>query len=172
MTTTQGKTPSQSAVLTRYMVMPQDANPFGTAFGGVIMSWIDMVASMAAQRHCGTEVVTAGIDSLSFEAPHRIGDQVVLMAMVIYVGMTSMEVGVRVVREDLTTGQQTAATRAYLTFVAVDKQHRPIPAPPIVPQTEDEKRRWLNAAIRVKARKELRAKMRSAAASEDSLKNM
>ncbi|MGH2270576.1 acyl-CoA thioesterase [Anaerohalosphaeraceae bacterium U12dextr] len=172
MTTTQGKTPSQSAVLTRYMVMPQDANPFGTAFGGVIMSWIDMVASMAAQRHCGTEVVTAGIDSLSFESPIRIGDQVVLMAMVNYVGKTSLEVGVRVVREDLTTGQQTAATRAYLTFVAVDKQHRPIPAPPIVPQTEDEKRRWLNAAIRVKARKELRAKMRSAAASEDSLKNM
>jgi acyl-CoA hydrolase len=166
MTSTQPKTPAQSAVLTRYMVMPQDANPFGTAFGGVIMSWMDMVGSMAAQRHCGTEVVTAGIDSLSFEQPVRIGDQVVLMAMVNYVGRTSLEVGVRVMQEDLTTGKQIPATRGYLTFVAVDKQHRPIQAPPIAPQTEDEKRRWQNAALRVKARKELRRKVKLASGTE------
>ena len=66
MTDAQGKTPSESAVVTRYLVMPQQANPQGTAIGGAIMGWIDMVAAMAAERHCRTEVVTAGIDSMSF----------------------------------------------------------------------------------------------------------
>jgi acyl-CoA hydrolase len=156
------KTPAQSAVVTRYLVMPQHANPYGTVFGGVIMEWIDMVASMAAQRHCGMDVVTASIDSLAFENPVHIGDQVVLTASVNYVGRTSMEVGVKVVVENLTTGQQCIATRAYLTFVAVDKNHRPIAAPPIRPETEDEKRRWDNAALRVQARKQLRTQVKNA----------
>ena len=65
--------------------MPDQANPYGTAFGGVIIAWIDMIASMAAQRHCGKEVVTASVDSLSFEEPIRIGDHVVLKASVNYV---------------------------------------------------------------------------------------
>ena len=63
----EGKKPSDSAVESRYLLMPNQANPYGTAFGGVIVAWIDMVASMAAQRHCGKEVVTASIDSLSFQ---------------------------------------------------------------------------------------------------------
>ncbi len=156
------KTPAQSEVVTRYLVMPQHANPYGTVFGGVIMEWIDMVASMAAQRHCGMDVVTASIDSLAFENPVHIGDQVVLMASVNYVGRTSMEVGVKVVVENLTTRQQCIATRAYLTFVAVDKNHRPIDAPPLRPETEDEKRRRDNAALRVRARKQLRGQVRNA----------
>jgi len=150
------KSPAQSAVETRYLVMPHQANPFGTAFGGVIMSWIDMVASMAAQRHCGTEVVTAGIDSLAFEEAVRIGDHVILLASVNYVSKTSMEVGVKVMREAPMSHQRTVATKAYMTFVSIDKNHNPIVAPPLEPKTEDEKRRWNNAAIRVKARKALR----------------
>lgn len=157
------KTPSQSAVESRYLVMPQHANPFGTAFGGVIMSWIDMVASMAAMKHCGKEVVTAGIDSLSFEQPIRIGDQVVLRASVNYVSRTSMEVGVKVLRENPITNESTPATKAYLTFVAIDAAHRPIPAPPLVPQTEEEKRRAANAALRVRARKLLRQQVKTGA---------
>jgi acyl-CoA hydrolase len=162
MSAAEPKTPAQSAVETRYLVMPQHANPYGTVFGGVIMEWIDMVASMAAQRHCGMDVVTAGIDSLAFENAVRVGDHVVLMASVNYVGKTSMEVGVKVVVENPTTGQKNIATRAYLTFVAVDQEHRPIAAPPIRPETEDEKRRWDNAALRVKARKQLRGQVRTA----------
>jgi acyl-CoA hydrolase len=152
------KTPADSAVQTRYLVMPGHANPFGTAFGGTIMSWVDMIAAMAAQKHCGREVVTAGIDSVAFEASVRIGDQVVLLARVNYVSKTSMEVGVKVVREDLATGEQVTATRAFLTFVAVDKNHRPVAVAKLTPQTDDEKRRWENAALRVKSRKELRQK--------------
>ena len=152
------KTPADSAVETRYLVMPGHANAFGTAFGGAIMSWIDMVAAMAAQKHCGREVVTAGIDSVAFEKPVRIGDQVVLLACVNYVSKTSMEVGVKVIREKPATGDRITATRAFLTFVAVDENHRPAPAPKLTPQTDDEKRRWNNATLRVKARKELRQK--------------
>lgn len=155
------KSPFQSAVETRYLLMPDQANPFGTAFGGVIMSWIDMVASMAAQRHCGSQVVTAGIDSLSFHEPISIGHHVVLLACVNYVGKTSMEVGVKVMREDPTTHERTVATKAYLTFVAIDENHKPIPAPPLRPKTADEKRRWNNAALRVKSRKALRKQVRS-----------
>ena len=154
MTEQKGKTPSESAVETRYLVMPQQANPQGTAFGGAIMGWIDMVAAMAAERHCGTEVVTAEIDSLSFKQPIHIGDHVVLKAAVNYVGRTSMEVGVQVVREDPYTGKQVVATTAHLTFVALDEDKKPTPAPPLLPETDQEKRRYENAKQRVGLRKQ------------------
>ena len=150
------KTPADSAVETRYLVMPGHANAFGTAFGGAIMSWIDMVAAMAAQKHCGCEVVTAGIDSVAFEEPVRIGDQVVLLACVNYVSKTSMEVGVKVIGENSCNGTRVTATRAFLTFVAINADHRPVAVPPLTPQTDEEQRRWNNAALRVKSRKELR----------------
>jgi len=151
----KGKSPGESAVETRYLLMPDEANPHGTAFGGAIVAWIDMVASMAAQRHCGKEVVTAGIDSLIFKKPIRIGDHVVLKASVNYVGHSSMEVGVQVSREDPYSGGKVIATTAHLTFVALDENKRPTAAPPILPETTQEKRRYENAKLRVKARKEL-----------------
>jgi acyl-CoA hydrolase len=150
------KTPADSAVETRYLVMPGNANAFGTAFGGAIMSWVDQVAAMAAQRHCGGQVVTAGIDSLAFEKPVHVGDQVILLATVNYVSKTSMEVGVKVIGENPMTGARFVATRAFLTLVAIDDDHRPVPAAPLMPKTDQEKRRWNNAALRVKARKQLR----------------
>ena len=156
----KAKTPSQSAVEARYVLMPDQANPSGTAFGGAIMSWIDMVASMAAQRHCGKEVVTAGIDSLNFKEPIHIGDHVVLKASVNYAGRTSIEVGVQVNREDPYSGDSTVATTAHLTFVALDENKKPSSVRPLVPETDDEKRRYANAEIRVKNRKELLRKMR------------
>jgi acyl-CoA hydrolase len=159
MTNDKGKSPRESAVETRYLIMPHQANPQGTAFGGVIMGWIDMVAAMAAQRHCGKEVVTAGIDSLVFKEPIRIGDHVVLRASVNYVSRTSMEVGVLVTREDPYTGEEAVATTAHLTFVALDKNKKPTPAPPVLPETDQEKQRYEHARIRVSARKELLKKM-------------
>jgi acyl-CoA hydrolase len=149
------KTPGQSAVVTRYLIMPDQANPYGTAFGGAIVAWIDMVASMAAQKHCGKEVVTAAIDSLNFREPIYVGDHVVLKASVNYVSRTSMEVGVQVTREDPYSSKQVVATTAHLTFVALDKNKKPTPVPRIVPETADEKRRYENAEIRVQSRKEL-----------------
>jgi acyl-CoA hydrolase len=155
----KGKTPSQSAVETRYLIMPHHANPQGTVFGGVIMSWIDMVAGMAAQRHAGCQIVTAGIDSLSFKEPILIGEHVVLRASVNYVSRTSMEVGVQVMRENPCTGLKTIATTAHLTFVALDITKKPIPVVPILPETPQEKKRYKNAELRVMARKELLKKM-------------
>ena len=154
MTSDKGKTPSESAVETRYLVMPQQANPQGTAFGGAIVSWIDMVAAMAGQRHCGCEVVTAEIDTLVFRHPVHIGDHVVLRASVNYVSHSSMEVGVQVTRENPYTGEQIVATTAHLTLVALDENKKPTPVPPLLPQTPDEKRRYEKARLRVQARKE------------------
>ena len=154
MTNEKGKTPGESAVETRYLVMPQQANPQGTAFGGAIVSWIDMVAAMAGQRHCGCEVVTAQIDTLVFRHPVHIGDQVVLRAAVNYVGHSSMEVGVQVIREDPYTGRQILATTAHLTLVALDREQKPTAVPPLLPQTPEEKRRYEAAELRVQARKE------------------
>ena len=155
----RGKRPSESAVESRYLVMPHEANPYGTAFGGVIVSWIDMVAGMAAQRHCGMEAVTAGMDSIAFKAPVRVGDHVVVKASVNYVSRTSMEVGVKVIRENPYTGEQITATSAHLTFVALDANKQPTPVPPLLPETADEKRRYANAQIRAANRKELLKKM-------------
>jgi len=154
MTDERAKTPGESAVETRYLVMPQQANPQGTAFGGAIVSWIDMTAAMAGQRHCGQEVVTAGIDSLVFRQPIRIGDHVILRAAVNYVSRSSMEVGVQVIREDPYSGEQILATTAHLTLVALDESKRPVVVRPLRAETEQEKRRCENARLRIQARKE------------------
>lgn len=154
MTNEMGKTPGESAVETRYLVMPPQANPQGTAFGGAIVGWIDMTAAMAAQRHCGREVVTAGIDSLIFRQPIRIGDHVILKAAVNYVSRSSMEVGVQVIREDPYTARQVLATTAHLTIVALDEHKKPVAVPPLLPQSPEEKRRYENARLRVQVRKE------------------
>ena len=156
----EAKTPSQSAVESRYILMPHQANQYGTAFGGVIVAWTDMVAAMAAQRHSGLEVVTASIDSLSFKEPIYVGEHVILKACVNYVGRTSMEIGVRVLREDIKSRKQTLATSAHLTFVALDENKQPTEVPPLRPETEEEKHRYENAKLRTQARKELREKMK------------
>jgi acyl-CoA hydrolase len=154
------KKPAVSAVETRYILMPHEANAHGTAFGGTIMGWIDIVGSMAAQRHCGRQVVTAAIDSLNFRTPVHIGEHVVLRSCVNYVGRTSMEVGVRVTREDPYTGDEVVATTAHLTFVALDEGGRPVEVCAIEPVSDDEKRRYENAKLRMEARRELLGKLK------------
>lgn len=154
------KTPSQSAVETRYLVMPSQTNAYGTVFGGVIMSWIDMAGSMAARRHCEKEVVTASIDSMSFRAPAYAGDQILLKACVNHVGSTSMEVGVQVTRENPETGESVITTTAHLTFVALDRNKKPTLVPEIIPESDQEKRRYENAKLRRDARKQLLDQLR------------
>ena len=156
----KSKSPSKAAVESRYLLMPHQANPYGTAFGGVIMAWIDMVASMAAQKYCGKEVVTACIDSVIFKEPIYVGDHVVLKASINYVGRTSMEVGVRVIKEDPSSNKKTLTTTAYLTFVALGSDKKPSPIPSLLLKTVEEKRRYENAKVRVETRKELLKKMK------------
>lgn len=155
------KSPQESAVETRHVVLPNDANHYGTAFGGAIMSWIDLIAVMAAQRHSGRESVTVSIDRINFITPIQIGDHVNLKAMVNYVGRTSMEVGVQVNRENPYTGEMVRATTAYLSFVALDENKKPALVPPLRPETDLEKRRYAEGKLRIEMAKEFAAKIKA-----------
>ena len=130
------------------LVLPSDTNPHGTAFGGHIMAWIDLIGGIAAARHARATVVTASVDELHFVEPVRLGDIVILKARVNYAGRTSMEVGVRVIAENPLTGERRHTTSAYLTFVAIGKHGEKLPVPPIEPATFDEKRRFEKAERR------------------------
>ena len=151
------KTVKSSALEMRYLVMPNDTNPQNSIFGGVVMSWIDMAAAMVAERHANRPVVTVHIDDISFKAPIKVGNHVLIMAAINYVGKTSMLVGVKVVSENPITGVTRHTTTAYLTFVALDDLGRPINVNQVTPETEDEKRRFEEGKKRME---ELKKKVR------------
>jgi acyl-CoA hydrolase len=131
-----------------WIVMPGDCNALGTVFGGQVCAWIDICAAVAAQRFTHTSVVTAAMDQLVFKAPIRHGRIAVLQAMVNWAGRTSLEVGVRVEEEDPSCGVRTHTSTAYVTFVAVDTDLKPVPVPELVPDTPEGLRRWREAEHR------------------------
>ena len=137
----QCKTPRSSAIETRYLVMPEHTNQRGTIFGGIIMSWIDMVACMVAERHSGMRVVTVSIDTLTFDAPAFIGDHIILKSCINYVGNTSMEIGVKVIKENPITGESIQTTTAHLTMVALDNNNKPTKVPQLLMETGAETRK-------------------------------
>ncbi|MCM2282715.1 MAG: acyl-CoA thioesterase [Bdellovibrionaceae bacterium] len=139
---------SESEVIMTELVLPTHTNALGTIFGGVVMSWIDIAAAIAAQRHSRKVVVTASIDALNFIAPIFQGWVVNLKASVNYAGKTSMEVGVRVDAENPITGERVHTASAYLTFVALDSHGKPALIPQLKPATPDEKRRFQAAQTR------------------------
>jgi acyl-CoA hydrolase len=141
---------------TSELMMPEHANNMGHVFGGVILSMMDKCAAIAAFRHSRAAVVTASIDRVDFREPIHLGDLVVMKASVNYVGRSSMEVGVRVEAEDLLTGRRRHTNSCYLTFVAVDRNGRPIEVAGIEPETEDEERRHMAAQQRRRRRLEER----------------
>jgi acyl-CoA hydrolase len=152
------KSPRESAFLTRKIVTTDALNPNGTLFGGVVMSWIDEVAFMSARRYSGRPfVVTANIDNITFLLPLRAGDHVILTSQVNYAGRTSMEIGVKVEKEDAYTGERVQATTAYLTFVALDERGRPVMVPELALETAEDRRRFEEAMIRVKVRERVKA---------------
>jgi acyl-CoA hydrolase len=154
------RSPSESAIEMRELVMPQHANPQNTVFGGTIMSWIDIAAAMCAARHCQRPVVTAHISDIDFIAPVKIGYHVHILASMNYVGRSSMVVGVKVVSENPMTGERRTTTKAYLTFVALDDMGRPVEVPGLIVESPDEKRRFANAQERAKAKKKLKSKLK------------
>jgi len=141
---------------TSELMMPHHANNLGHVFGGVMLSMMDKTAAVAAFRHCRLNVVTASIDRVDFREPILVGDLVVMKASVNYVGTTSMEVGVRVEAEELLTGRRRHTNSCYLTFVAVDRNGRPIGVPGLVPETNDQVRRFQAAEQRRRRRLEER----------------
>jgi acyl-CoA hydrolase len=156
------RTPRESQHETSELMMPHDANVLGHVFGGVILSMMDKAAAVAAFRHARAACVTVSIDRVDFREPIHVGDLVVMKASVNFVGRTSMEVGVRVEAEELTTGRRRHTNSCYLTFVAVDRNGRPLEVPPLAPGTPDEHRRHTAAAARRRRRLEERASERQA----------
>lgn len=150
------KTVKESHHETSEIMMPQHANNLGHVFGGVVLALVDKVAAVAAYRHARTACVTASIDRVDFREPVYVGDLVILKASVNYVGRTSMEVGVRVETENLLTGRRRHTNSCYLTFVAVDRDGRPVPIPDLIPETQEELRRHHDASERRRRRLEER----------------
>jgi acyl-CoA hydrolase len=140
------------------LALPNDANVLGNLLGGKVMHLVDLCGALAAIRHARTPMVTAAVDHMTFLSPVKIGQLLMLRSSVNRVFRTSMEVGVKVLVEDLGTGEVRHTSSAYLTFVAVDAAGNRVPIPPVIPETEQEKRRYEEAALRREHRLEMRGK--------------
>jgi acyl-CoA hydrolase len=129
-------------------VLPNDANPLVALLGGRLMHWIDMAGALAAHRHCRTYVVTASVDHIDFLVPVHVGSLVILSSSVNRVFRTSMEVGVKVWVENYIQDTREHVASAHLTFVAVDGKGGRVVVPPVLPETDEERRRYDDAGRR------------------------
>ena len=141
---------------TSEIMMPQHANNLGHVFGGVILSMMDRTAAVAAIRHARGNCVTVSVDRVDFREPIHLGDLVIMRASVNFAGRSSMEIGVRVEAENLIDGVRRHTNSCYLTFVAVDRNGRPVAVPELTPETPDEVRRFQAASERRRRRLEER----------------
>ncbi len=148
----EGKRPEHSSTILSRLMNPSDANPLGIVHGGEILKMVDEAGGLAAMRHAGSPVVTVRLDSMTFLEPIYVGNLVIVKAMVNWVGRTSMEVGIRVEAEDPMTGERTHTNSAYAVYVALDDQGHPRPVPPLLVETEEERRRWEAAEERQRIR--------------------
>lgn len=144
----KGKTPSESICLTTEGVLPNDTNQLNTLFGGRLMQWMDITAGVAAHRHSRRVCVTATVNHVSFDKPVKLGDIVTLQAKVSRTFNTSLEVFVDVWVENPTGGVKVKCNEAIFTFVAVDQSGMAIAVPPLIPETEEEKKRFDGALRR------------------------
>jgi len=146
------KSPTDSITTMVRIMMPMDANVSGNVFGGTILRLIDELGSVVALKHARSNVVTASVDRMDFYSPVYIGDLLRLSASINYVHRTSMEVGVRVEAENPSTGEVRHTGTCFLTYVALDTNHKPCPVPLLKLETDEEKRRWAGAEARRKSR--------------------
>lgn len=148
MSGTDTRAPSETQHETAQLMMPQHANVLGHVFGGVVLSMMDTTAAVSAIRHARLACVTVSVDRVDFREPIHVGDLVIMKSSVNYVGTTSMEVGVRVETENLVSGVRRHTNSCYLTFVAIDRNGKPVPVPRLKPETPDEMRRFQAAKER------------------------
>src|SRR6201993_1322012 len=148
------RTVSESVSEMAEVVLPNDANPLNNLLGGRLMHFIDIAGAMAAHRHSRSYVVTASMDHIDFLAPVHVGDLLILRSSVNRAFRTSMEVGVKCWVENYIAGTTRHVASAYLTFVAVDQHGRHHAVPPLMPETEEEKRRYADAGRRREIRQQ------------------
>jgi acyl-CoA hydrolase len=144
----EGKPVRESISEYAELALPTDVNLLGNILGGKVMHLVDLAGALAAIRHARVPVVTVSVDSLQFLHPVHTGELILLRSSVNRVFRTSMEVGVKVITENLMTGQHVHTCSAYLTFVALDETGRPALVAPVIPETEEELRRYREAGER------------------------
>ncbi|HEY5259129.1 MAG TPA: acyl-CoA thioesterase [Rhabdochlamydiaceae bacterium] len=150
----KAKTVNETAVTDHtYKIFPNDLNSYGTVFGGLIMSILDRVALVVAERHAEATCVTVSVDSMHFLAPAQEGDILLVSGSMNRSWRSSMEIGLRVVADHYKTREKKHILSAYFTFVAVDKDRKPIEVPEVIPETPLQKRRFEEAGIRREQRK-------------------
>ena len=147
-----GKRVKDSQTTLHQLLLPEHANQMGNVHGGVVMKIVDEAGGICAMRHAQRLVVTVAIDSMTFYSPVHVGDVVAFHASLNWVGRTSMEVGVRVVAENPVTGQRKHTNTAYLVYVALDETGQPATVPPLILETDEERRRWAEAEQRQQRR--------------------
>ena len=147
------KTIKESATVTHDIVHPGDTNSYGIAFGGYLMGLLDKAACIAARRHCTNRVTTVAIDGVRFFNPAKVGYILDIKASINRVFNSSMEVGIKVTGTPLEKTESIDICKAYITFVALDKEGKPSPIAPVIAETDDEKRRFEEALVRRETRK-------------------
>ena len=149
---------SESAIESTYMVLPEHTNPTGNIFGGTVMAWIDITASIVSFKHCRSLVVTASMDELHFLHPVMLGDLVTLKACVNYTSKHPIEVGVKVIAENPITGIRQHTASAYLTFVSLDEKGKAKEVNAVEPETDEQFRRFEEGKVRYEIRRNKRRK--------------
>ena len=147
--------PAESEAVVSELMMPHQVNNLGHVFGGEILSMVDRAAAVSAMRHSGRPSVTVSIDQVEFKEPIFAGELVTCKARVNFVGRTSMEVGVQVTAEHLLSGVKRHTNTCFLTFVAIDQDHRPCPVPGLDLETEEDDRRFREGKRRREVRQQL-----------------
>ena len=152
------KSPSESHAEVIVRMFPSDANPAGNVFGGEILKNIDMVAGIVAQRHSQSNAVTVSLDSVNFLKPVFVGNVLFLNARINYVHNSSMEIEVKVEAEDIITGNRTITATAFVTFVALGQNGKPIPVPHLALKTDEDRVKFEEGKSRMEARLKNRQK--------------
>ena len=148
------------------LVLPNDTNTLNNLMGGRLMHWMDIVSAIAGQKHSNSTVVTASVDNISFRSPIQLGNVVTLRAKVTRAFNSSIEIRIDVEAENIPEGKKVASNTAYFTFVAVDKEGKPVEVPEIEPENEDERALYDGALRRRQLRLILAGRMKPSEAKE------